>query len=60
MDIRENAPDVVRRERLAKVIVAAQTPEAASEAAGVCPRMGREWRDRFKQEGQPAGSQLVA
>ena len=28
-----------------------ETPQAASEAAGVCPRTGRKWRDRFEQEG---------
>src|ERR1700756_263989 len=26
-------------------------PQAASEAAGVCPRTGRKWVDRFEQEG---------
>jgi transposase len=33
------------------MIASGQTPEAASEAAGVCPRTGRKWADRFKQEG---------
>jgi transposase InsO family protein len=33
------------------MILRGQTPEAASEAAGVCPRTGRKWRDRFEQEG---------
>ena len=52
MDIHENARlTPFGRERLAKMILGGQTPEAASEAAGVCPRTGRKWRDRFEQEG---------
>jgi len=55
MDIHKNARLTPHgRERLAKLILSGQTPEAASQAAGVCPRTGRKWRDRFKQEG-PAG-----
>ena len=55
MDIHKNARLTRHgRERLAKLILSGQTPEAASQAAGVCPRTGRKWRDRFKQEG-PAG-----
>ena len=39
MDIHENARLTPHgRERLAKMILGGQTPEAASEAAGVCPR----------------------
>ena len=57
MDIHKNARLTPHgRERLAKMILSGQTPEAASEAAGVCPRTGRKWRDRFEQEG-PAGLQ---
>jgi len=52
MDIHENARLTPHgRERLAKMIISGQTPQAASEAAGVCPRTGRKWRDRFVQEG---------
>ena len=52
MDIHENARLTPHgRGRLAKMILGGQTPEAASEAAGVCPRTGRKWRDRFEQEG---------
>ena len=52
MDIHKNARLTPHgRERLAKMIVSGQTPEAASEAAGVCPRTGRKWVERFKQEG---------
>ncbi len=55
MDIHKNARLTPHgRERLAKLLLSGQTPEAASQAAGVCPRTGRKWRDRFKQEG-PAG-----
>ena len=52
MDIHENARLTPHgRERLAKMILGGQTPQAASEAAGVCSRTGRKWRDRFEQEG---------
>jgi transposase InsO family protein len=52
MDIHKNARLTPHgRERLAKMIVGGQTPQAASEAAGVCPRTGRKWRDRFEHEG---------
>jgi len=52
MDIHQNARLTPHgRERLAKMILSGQTPQAASEAAGVCPRTGRKWRDRFEQEG---------
>ena len=53
MDIHKNARLTPHgRERLAKMILGGQTPEAASEAAGVCPRTGRKWRARFEQEGR--------
>ena len=52
MDLHDNARLTPHgRERLAKMILSGQTPQAASEAAGVCPRTGRKWRDRFEQEG---------
>src|SRR5262249_60335662 len=52
MDIHKNARLTPHgRERLAKMILGGQTPEAASDAAGVCPRTGRKWRDRLEQEG---------
>ncbi len=52
MDIHKNARLTPHgRERLVKVILGGQPPEAASEAAGVCPRTGRKWAGRFKQEG---------
>ena len=52
MDIHKNARLTPHgRERLARMILGGQTPQAASEAAGVCPRTGRKWRDRFEQQG---------
>ena len=52
MDIHKNARLTPHgRERLANMILSGQTPEAASEAAGVCPRTGRKWVNRFEQEG---------
>ena len=52
MDIHKNARLTPHgRERLVKMILGGQTPEAASEAAGVCPRTARKWRDRFEHEG---------
>jgi transposase len=52
MDIHKNARLTPHgRERLAKMVLSGQTPPAASEAAGVCPRTGRKWVDRFRQEG---------
>jgi len=53
MDIHKNARLTPHgRERLARMISSGQTPQAASEAVGVCPRTGRKWRARFEQEGQ--------
>jgi transposase InsO family protein len=52
MDIHKNARLTLHgRERLVKMVLSGQTPKAASQAAGVCPRTGRKWRDRFEQEG---------
>jgi len=52
MDIHKNARLTPHgRERLAKMVLGGQTPQAASEAGGVCPRTGRKWVERFNQEG---------
>ena len=52
MDIHKNARLTPHgRERLAKMILSGQTPQATSEAVGVCPRTGGKWADRFKHEG---------
>jgi transposase InsO family protein len=39
------------RERLVLAVLSGQTPEAAAQAAGVCPRTARKWVARFKAEG---------
>jgi transposase-like protein len=52
MDIHKNARlTPLGRERLVKMVLAGQTPKAASEAAGVCPRTVRKWVDRYNSEG---------
>jgi transposase len=52
MDIHKNARLTPHgREHLAKMVLSGQTPQAASEAVGVCPRTGRKWVERFEQEG---------
>ena len=63
MDIHKNARLTPHgRERLVKMILSGQTPQAASEAAGVCPRTGRKWRRSLQagRPGRPAGPQLTA
>jgi len=42
------------RERMVLAMRSGQTPEAAAQAAGVCPRTARKWLRRFEAEG-PAG-----
>jgi transposase len=57
MDIHKNARlTPIGRERLAGMIESGRTPEAAAQAAGVCPRTARKWLARFRAEG-PAGVQ---
>ena len=52
MDIHKNARlTPLGRERLVKMVLGGQTPQAASEAGGVCPRTARKWVDRFNGEG---------
>jgi transposase InsO family protein len=52
MDIHKNARLTPRgRERLVKMVRSGQTPKAAGEAAGVCPRTVRKWLNRYEQEG---------
>lgn len=47
MDIHENARlTPLGRERMVKMVQGRQTPKAASEAAGVCPRTVRKWVER--------------
>ena len=57
MDMHKNARlTPLGRERLAKMVLGGQTPQAASEAVGVCPGTARKWVDRFNKDG-PAGLQ---
>ena len=52
MNMHENARlTPIGRERLARVVLSGQTPEAAARAAGVCPRTARKWLARLKAEG---------
>ena len=51
MNIHQNARLTPHgRERLARIIRGGQTPQAASEAVGVCPRTGRKRSARREQE----------
>ena len=52
MDIHKNARlTPFGRERLVKMVLGGQTPKAASEAGGVCPRTVRKWVERHEREG---------
>ncbi len=39
------------RERIVMQVESGQTPQAAAQAAGVCPRTVRRWVDRYRREG---------
>jgi hypothetical protein len=39
------------RERIIELVASGQTPQAASQAVGVCPRPVRKWGKRYVQEG---------
>ncbi len=55
MNIHKNARlTPIGRERIVQAVLSGQTPQAAAQAAGVCPRTARKWVLRFKAEG-PAG-----
>src|SRR6185503_2120091 len=41
------------RERIVRLVESGQTPEAVSQAAGVCPRTVRKWVERYRREGLP-------
>ena len=41
------------RERIVRLVEGGQTPQAVSEAAGVCPRTVRKWVERYRREGLP-------
>ena len=52
MDIHKNARlTPLGRERMVKMVLGGQTPQAASEAAGVCPRTVCKWVGRHNKEG---------
>src|SRR4051794_12735495 len=39
------------RERIVELVAGGQTPQAVSQAAGVCPHTVRKWVDRHRAEG---------
>jgi transposase InsO family protein len=52
MDIHKNARlTPLGRARLVKLVLGGQTPQAVSEAAGVCPRTVRKWVERYGEDG---------
>jgi transposase InsO family protein len=52
MDIHKNARlTPLGRERMVSMVGGGQTPKAASEAVGVCPRTVRKWLGRYQAEG---------
>jgi transposase InsO family protein len=52
MDIHKNARLTPRgREHMINMVFGGQTPQAVSEAVGVCPRTVRKWVRRFQAEG---------
>jgi transposase InsO family protein len=52
MDIHKNARlTPLGRERMVKLMLGGQTPQAVSDAVGVCPRTVRKWVDRYQAEG---------
>jgi transposase len=51
MNIHKNARlTPLGRERMVRMILSGQTPQAAARAAGVCPRTARKWLARYKAE----------
>ena len=53
MDVHKNAPltPCGREAMVRRVVEDGQTPQAVSEAVGVCPRTVRKWVTRFRAEG---------
>ena len=52
MDVHKNARlTPLGRERMVKMVLGGQTPQAVSEAVGVCPRTVRKWLERYNSEG---------
>ena len=53
MDMHKNARlTPLGRERMVKMVLGGQTPQAVSEAVGVCPRTVRKWVKRYERNGQ--------
>jgi transposase InsO family protein len=53
MDVHKNAPltPAGRESMVRRVVEGRQTPQAVSEAVGVCPRTVRKWVKRYREEG---------
>ena len=52
MDIHKNARlTPLGRERMVNMVLGGQTPKAAGQAVGVCPRTVRKWLERSQAEG---------
>lgn len=52
MNLHKNAHLTPRgRERIVELVASGQTPQAVSQAVGVCPRPVRKWVKRCVQEG---------
>jgi transposase InsO family protein len=53
MNIHKNARlTPIGRERLVEAVLGGQTPKAAAQAAGVCPKTAHKWVNRFRAEGR--------
>jgi transposase InsO family protein len=54
MDMHKNARLTPHgREHLIRMVLGGQTPQAASQAVGVCPGTARKWVTRYNEEGPP-------
>ncbi len=52
MDMHKNARlTPLGRERMVRLVLSGQTPQAVSAAVGVCPRTVRKWLERYQREG---------
>ena len=52
MNVHKNARSTpLGREAIIRRVMSGQTPKAAAQAAGVCPRTVRKWMARFEAEG---------
>ena len=51
MDMHKNARlTPLGRERMVRMVLSGQTPQAVSAAVGVCPRTVRKWVERYERE----------